>query len=200
MYCFLSHPFVDFLNANPWALALAIFLARITDVSLGTVRTILLFRGYQWMSAIIGFFEVLVWILAAGHVLHNLHEWYLILSYAGGFATGNMVGIWLESKMAMGNEIIQVISEDLKIPLAKKLREQGYHVTEILAKTEHQVPVEIVLLVEKRRTTPKVLQYIHSIDPEAFYTIESVKGIHEGHRLRHQKIETSPWWGFLKRK
>lgn len=191
---------IAFLESNPILFSLVIFLARITDVSLGTVRTILVFRGYRLISAITGFLEVLIWLMAASQVFHNLTEWYLILSYASGFATGNMVGIWLESKLAMGTEIIQIISQDPKIPLAKRLRENHYHVTEIPAKTENDIPVEIVLLVEKRRVTPKLLKLVQEIDPEAFYTVETAKGIYEGHRVKYRKDTPQSWMNLLKRK
>ncbi len=191
---------LEFLELHPVIFSLVIFTARIMDVSLGTVRTILVFRGYRLLSAVIGFLEVLIWILAASQVLHHLNQWYLVLGYASGFATGNMVGIWLESKLAMGTEIIQIISEDATIPLAQKLRENQYHVTEILAKTENNAPVEIVLLVEKRRVTPKLLKLVQEIDPDAFYTVETVKGIYEGHRIKYRKERPQFWMNLLKRK
>lgn len=190
---------LDFLQAHPWALALGIFFARICDVSLGTIRTILIFRGYRFWSAIIGFFEVLIWILAASQVLKNLNEWYLILGYAAGYATGNIVGMWLESLLAMGSELIRVISENEHIPLARKLREHGYHVTAVSAHTEKERPVEVVLLVEKRRVVPRLLALIEEIDPDAFYTIENIKNVHSGARSTPKSPSLS-WQDFLKRK
>ncbi|MCA9319888.1 MAG: DUF2179 domain-containing protein, partial [Planctomycetes bacterium] len=91
---------MDFLHEYPALLALVIFLARIGDVSIGTLRTILVFRGRSIPAAVLGFFEVLIWITAAGQVIRNLDAWYLTIAYAGGFAMGNIVGIWLESKLA----------------------------------------------------------------------------------------------------
>jgi uncharacterized protein YebE (UPF0316 family) len=97
---------MDFSQLPPWLLALAIFSARIVDVSLGTLRTIVVFRGYPIVAAVLGFFEILVWLVAAGQVFQNLGAWYLAIAYAGGFAAGNIVGMWFESKLAMGSELV----------------------------------------------------------------------------------------------
>ena len=100
---------MDVLDTYPWILPLAIFLARIVDVSLGTFRTIVVFRGYRALAAIIGFFELIIWTLASAQVLGNLDKWYLVIAYAGGFGTGNYVGIWLESKLAIGSEMVRAV-------------------------------------------------------------------------------------------
>lgn len=172
---------MEFLNAHPWLLALLIFLARITDVSLGTVRTIMVFRGYRLISAMIGFCEVLIWIIAVGHVMKNLTHWYLIISYAAGFATGNMVGIWLEAKLAIGNAVVRVISENPEIQMSERLRERDYVVTEVYGKGSGPLPVEISFIAEKRRGIPALLQLIEEIDPDAFYTVEDIRTLHNGH-------------------
>jgi uncharacterized protein YebE (UPF0316 family) len=93
-----------------------IFLARVSDVSLGTFRTIVVFRGNKLLASFIGFFEIIIWL-----VLTNLDQWYLALAYASGFAVGNYVGITIESRFAIGNELVRCISFNRDI-LAAKLR------------------------------------------------------------------------------
>ncbi len=184
---------MEYLNANPEVLAVVIFFARIIDVSLGTVRSILVFRGYRTLSAIIGFIEVLIWIVAAGQVVKNLSHWYLAVSYAGGFAAGNVVGIYFESKLAIGNAMVRIVSEDLNIKLTKILREKGYIVTELTGKGHKEVPVEIVLIAEKRRNIPALLKIVEEVDPNAFYTVEDVRSLRSVHFKPNETKFLSNW-------
>ena len=165
---------MDLLSTSPWLLSGAIFLARILDVSLGTLRTILVFRSYPVFAAMLGFLEVIVWIVAAGQVLQNLDRWYLVLAFAGGFAAGNVVGIWLESKLAVGVELVRAISLNRDVQLAHQLRAANYSVIE-LAGTNGQGPVEVLLISEKRRRVPKLLSLIKTVDPAAVCTISDIK-------------------------
>ena len=80
---------MEILVAYPYLLAPWIFLTRVADVSLGTFRTIVIFRGHKFIASFIGFFEITIWLVAAAQVLTNLDKWYLALAYAGGFAVGN---------------------------------------------------------------------------------------------------------------
>lgn len=169
---------MDFLGDNPVLLSAAVFFARVVDVTLGTVRTILVFRGYRVRAALIGFVEILIWVCAASAVLQDLSAWYVAVAYAGGFATGNYVGIWLESKLAMGMELVRAISANREIELAARLRSHGFSVTELTGNKAHGVPVEVLLVVEERKKLPELLRLIEQTDPEAIYTISDVKRHH----------------------
>jgi uncharacterized protein YebE (UPF0316 family) len=162
------------LLANPWLLSAAIFVARVLDVSLGTLRTILVVRSYALMAAVLGFLEVVIWILAAGQVLQNLDRWYLIVAFAAGFAAGNVVGIWLESKLAVGVELVRAISVNRDVELARILRGANHRVIELVG-TNGSADVEVLLITEKRRKIPALLRLIKTTDPEAVYTISDVK-------------------------
>ena len=166
---------LELLSASPWLLVVAIFLARIIDVSLGTLRTLLVFRGRAYIAALIGFVEVLIWITAASQVLADLSAWYLAFAYAAGFATGNIVGIWFESRLALGLELVRAVSEDLNIQLADKLRERKYSAIRLEGISDAGTPVEIVFVVEKRRRVAELLRAIESVDANAFCTISDVK-------------------------
>jgi uncharacterized protein YebE (UPF0316 family) len=156
-------------------MTLAIFLARVVDVSLGTLRTILVFRGRRFIAAFIGFFEVLIWLMAAGQVISDLSAWYLAVSYAAGFATGNIVGIWLESRLALGLELVRVVSESREVSVANLLRESGFSAIELAGLGDRDMPVEIVFLVVRRRAVRNLLKRIEAIDPQAFCTISDIK-------------------------
>ena len=158
-----------------WLLIPAIFIARVLDVSMGTVRTILLFRGKAVIAACIGFVEVLIWLVAAGQVLSRLDAWYLAIAYAAGFGVGNLVGVWLESKLALGLELVRVVSEDVKIAMGKSLRALKHSVIELQGAGEQGTPVEIVFVVEQRKRVVSLVREIESIDPNAFCTVSDIK-------------------------
>lgn len=163
------------LDDYPLLLAAAIFFARIADVSIGTVRTILVVRGRRLLAAVCGFFEVLVWLLAAAQVLRNLDTWYLAIAYAGGYAMGNIVGIWVEQVLAIGSELVRAVSDNLQVNLADELRKRGYSVTELPGEGDDGKPVEVLLIVETRKKIPLLLKQIAEIDPKAFWTTSDIK-------------------------
>jgi len=166
---------MDLSQLSPWILTLAIFLARILDVSLATLRMIVVIRGYRFVAAVLGFFEVLIWLVAAGQVIQNLDVWYLAVAYAGGFAAGNVVGIWLESKLAMGTELVRVVSVRPDVALAVALRAEGYSVIELDGRGDGGAPIEVLLIVDRRRRIPHALRLIRKLDPEAYWTVTDVK-------------------------
>jgi uncharacterized protein YebE (UPF0316 family) len=165
---------------HPVILALVIFIARVLDVSLGTVRTIVVFRGHRLLAAVIGFFEIVIWVIAAGQVLKNLDAWYLIVAYAGGFGTGNYIGIWLEAKLAIGREMVSAISFRADGGLAKLLRERGFRAIDVDADMGRGPAVDLVITVTRRRRVPELLRTILEADPEAQYSISDIKMAHEG--------------------
>lgn len=166
---------IEFLNDYPVLMAVAIFFARITDVSIGTMRTILVVRSRRFLAAFCGFFEVLIWLIAATQVFANLDTWYLAVAYAGGFAAGNILGIWFESLLAIGSELVRAVSENLGVNLADELRKRGYSVTELPGEGDDGKPVEVLLIVEKRKKVPDLLAEIAAIDPTAFWTTSDIK-------------------------
>jgi uncharacterized protein YebE (UPF0316 family) len=163
------------LEFVPWLLVPGIFAARVLDVSMGTVRTILLIRGMAIMAACIGFVEVLIWLVAASQVLSRLDAWYLAIAYAAGFGAGNLVGVWLESKLALGLELVRVVSEDVKVAMGESLRALKYSVIEMQGSGEQGLPVEIVFVVERRKQTIALMREIERIDPKAFCTVSDIK-------------------------
>ena len=168
------------ISTHAWALAPLIFIARVTDVSLGTCRAIIVVRGHRILAAAIGFFESLIWILAVSAVIARLDAWYLALAYAGGFATGNYVGIWLEGRLAIGSELVRAIVFDAAHRLTEKLRERGYQAVKVTGSAGAGQPAEVILIVEKRRRVPELLSAIRMEAPGALYTISDVKSVYEG--------------------
>ncbi len=162
----------------PWLLVPAIFFARVFDVSLGTFRSIIAFRGYRWIALCIGFVESVVWVLAISQVITHLDHPGLVLAYAGGFACGNWVGISLESRVGIGNELVRAISYAGRGQLARFLREQGYSAINMAGDAGSGEEVEVILVVEKRKLIPRLIELIRQLDPDAVLTITDVKSIH----------------------
>jgi uncharacterized protein YebE (UPF0316 family) len=161
------------------ALPVLIFLARIVDVSLGTIRVIYVMRGMKHIAPIVGFFEILVWIFAVGSVIRNLENWVCALAFAAGFAAGNYVGIKVESLLSIGHVVIRVITKKEAHDLVWELRNAGFGVTHSDAEGTTG-PVHIVYTVIKRECIHAVISIIQKCNPQAFYSIEDVRYVREG--------------------
>ena len=170
---------MEFFADYPYLLVPLIFLARVADVSLGTFRTIVILRGHKLVASVIGFFEIMIWLVAAAQVLTNLDQWYLALAYASGFAVGNYIGISMENYFAMGNELVRCISFNRDI-LAEQLREQGYKVVSFDGDMGNTHPVELLLIIEKRRKISSLIKLIKELDKSAVYSVSDVKSVYEG--------------------
>jgi uncharacterized protein YebE (UPF0316 family) len=153
-----------------WYIPILIFFARICDVSIGTVRTILVIGGHQWISASLGFFEVIIWVLAIGGVITYLTNPFALLGYAGGFAAGVFVGMFIENRIALGYRVIRIISHDLNVNMSNQLRQRGYTVTR-LDGSGREGPVEFAFMVVKRREVTKVQRDLAQIDPKAWMSV-----------------------------
>jgi len=155
-------------------LPVLIFLARIFDVTFGTIRIIFISRGQKYLAPLIGFFEILIWLVAIGKVMQNLNNVFCYLAYAGGFAAGNFIGICIEEKLAMGTSIIQIITRQDASELTNELRTSGFGVTAIPAEGSTG-RVHIIYTVIKRSDLEDVVKIIKQFNPKAFYSIEDVR-------------------------
>jgi uncharacterized protein YebE (UPF0316 family) len=170
---FLNTPLFDYA-----LLPLAIFMARIADVSLGTLRIIFVSKGMKHIAPLIGFVEVLIWIIAISRIMQNLDNWLCYLAYAAGFATGNYVGMIIEEKLAIGHEMVRVITKRDASELVSKLKEEGYGVTSVDAQGVDG-EVGVIYIIVKRSMISHVLGYIMEYNPRALYTIESIKYVNK---------------------
>lgn len=155
----------------PWYLPLVIFAMRVCDVSMGTLRTILIVSGYRWQPAALGFCEVTIWTLAISGVIKYLSSPLALIGYAGGYAAGVYVGITIERRIAIGFRMVRVISSDLERRVSLMLRDRGFAVTRIDGEGR-EGPVEIAFLVVRRRMLDHLLAHVRDLDPDAFVTIE----------------------------
>jgi uncharacterized protein YebE (UPF0316 family) len=162
-------PYFDYV-----LLPLFIFCLRICDVTLDTMRIILMTKGYRNLAPIIGFFELLIWIVAISRTMQNLNNnWLCYIAYAGGFATGNYVGMLVDEKLALGHEIIRIIAKSGTMELANGLRKAGFGVTTVKA-TGMEGEVDIIFVVVNRKNLKNAIGIIQENNPSAFFTIENV--------------------------
>jgi uncharacterized protein YebE (UPF0316 family) len=162
-----------------FVLPLLIFLARVMDVTMGTVRVIFVSRGMKYLAPVMGFFEVLIWLLAIGQIMKNLSNPMCYVAYAGGFAMGNYVGISIAEKLSLGVVLIRVVTPQDALPLVKRLKEQDYGVT-CIDGHGGSGQVKVVFTVVQRREARKVVELIKTFNPQAFYSIEEVGFVEKG--------------------
>jgi uncharacterized protein YebE (UPF0316 family) len=163
-------------------LPLLIFCTRIVDVTLDTLRVVYISRGNKVIAPILGFFAVMVWLIAITQIMQHLDNFICYIAYAGGFATGNYVGLILEEKLAIGHQVIRVITSKDSSPLIEDLRTNGYGVTTVWAEGKNG-QVHIIFLIVKRSNIPDVISKINLFNPKAFYTIEDVRSLNVKHNL-----------------
>lgn len=181
----------SFFNSDFFSYAilpLLIFLARICDVSIGTMRIIFVSKGKKNIAPVLGFFEVLIWIIAISKIMQNLNNYINYVAYAAGFATGNFVGMIIEEKLAMGIQMIRIFTGDRGMDLVKLLNSNGFGATTIEAHGAKE-KVHIVYSIIKRDELTKVLRVLNEFNPKAFFTIEDVKAAKEG--IFHTRKEKS---------
>ena len=176
---------IDALFGGPWG-PIVIFAIRILDVSLATLRMLLSVRGQRALVPIIGFFEVLLWLFAAGNAIRYLSSPYHVLGYAGGFAAGTVVGLWVEEKLAFGLATVRVISAHGGLELADALRDMGIGVTEFTGQGRHG-RVAVVYTVARRAEIDRILRIADRHDPAAFITVEEPRAIHRGRMLQKRR-------------
>ena len=161
------------LDAYPLFWPIFIILARITDVSLGTVRTICVVRGARWTAAMLGFCEVTVWITAVSGVLIE-PTLVKVVSYGVGFALGNACGVWMEGVLAMGQQRIVAISKHYSQAIAMALRMANYTVTEVPARGHHG-EVAMCFVIAPRKKSNQIVAIIIGADEDAVVVVEDVR-------------------------
>ncbi|UCF31612.1 MAG: DUF2179 domain-containing protein [bacterium] len=172
---------MSIINSNVFSLVLLpllIFLARITDVTIGTLRIIFISRDLRTVAALAGFFEILIWLFAISQIMSNLTNVVNYVAYAGGFAVGNYIGITIERRIAFGYQIIRIITQRDATDLEKYLREANHIVTSVNAEGSRG-PVKILFTVIKRKHLHGVVDSIKKFNPQAFYTVEDLRFVSE---------------------
>lgn len=157
---------------------LLIFVARVADVSINTLRIMFMMNGKKNIVPILGFFEALIWLLAIGQIFQNVDNPLSYLAYAGGFATGTYVGMTLDEKLALGRVLVRVITPKPLPTLLEFMKEKNYRFTNVGAEGRYG-KVNLLFTVMKRDQLQEFISMVKATDQKAFYTIESVKRVSE---------------------
>lgn len=181
-----------------WYIPLIIFAARIGDVSIGTFRMILVVAGQRYFAALLGFFEVIIWILAVGGAITYLKHPAALIGYAGGFAAGTLVGMFVEDRVALGFRVVRIIVPGTDRHLCAQLRERGWRVTRVDG-TGRDGPVEIAFMVIRRRELQRVRDAVHELAPSAFITVERAERPIGSHFSGDSRFGRGPWRALVRK-
>jgi len=151
-----------------------ICLARICDVSLGTIRIITVSKGMKSLATGLAFFEIIIWLFAIGQIMQNLTNIANYIAYATGYAVGNYVGIYIEEKLSLGTIMLRIITKKKADDLIAFLKSAGYGVTRMKAEGACG-PVDVIFTIIKRKEYKTVAEIIKKFNPKAVYTVEEVK-------------------------
>ncbi|MEI6346973.1 MAG: DUF5698 domain-containing protein [Bacteroidota bacterium] len=178
------------MDFNSWFLAdsdvftwvilpILICLARITDQSIGTLRLILVSKGYKFIAPFLAFFESLIWLLAVSQILKHLDNWVTFVAYGLGFALGNYIGIILEEKISLGNVIVRVFPKTDHAGLIEYMNQQniGYSIIDAEGRMGG---LKIIFSIIGRKSVSAFVQKIEEFTPGSFYSIEEVKSVKKG--------------------
>ncbi len=181
-----------------WSVALtclAIFVARIGDVSLGTIRTVMIVQNRRLLAWVLGFFEVLIWVFAAAKVLGSLDQPIYAISYALGFASGNYVGLTVERWLSIGRQAVKIFTR--RGPeIAAALRAAGSGVTEFEGRGRDGAVFELFITTGRRRIR-SIVRQAREMDPDCFYVVEDVRAVSTANGATSYH---SGWRAILKRK
>lgn len=190
---------LDGLEGIPFLMPLAIMCMRISDVSISTMRMIMIIRGRRLIAACLGFFEVLIWLAAISAIFSHLNHWVNVIFYGIGFSLGNVTGMYIESKMAVGQQVLRFISRNEGDRIIASLRDKGQGVTQVQA-AGRDGPVGLGFMIAARKKVPRIIEHITEIDPAAVITVEDVRHSNIVDYYQHGQIGTRWWNNFLKKK
>jgi uncharacterized protein YebE (UPF0316 family) len=171
---------LNFLSMPPLLVTLIIFCLRVIDMSLDTLRVLFVIRGRRPQAWFLGFFQSMLWVVAITSVLSNLDNLWNIAAYAGGFATGNVIGMMIEERLAIGHGHLRIISSRRGNAIVEALREAGYAVTEISGRGKDGT-VSVIDCSVKRKEILPAQKVIYKTDPDAFVTVEEIRPLHRGY-------------------
>ncbi|UCD42559.1 MAG: DUF2179 domain-containing protein [Chloroflexota bacterium] len=167
------------LSPEAWLSAGLIFLLRVTDMSLDTLRVLFVMRGRKAIAWILGFFQAVVYVIAIASVLRDLTNPLNIIGYAAGFATGVVLGMAIEERLAIGHVHMRIISSHRGTGVAERLRLEGYAVTEVPARGKDGM-VTMLNCSVLRKDVKKIGLMVNEVDEEAFITSEEIRPIRRG--------------------
>jgi uncharacterized protein YebE (UPF0316 family) len=157
-----------------FGVALLIFVAETSVVALDTLRIIFVARGYKLLSVALSLVVVSIWLFAISQIMKNIECVECFMAYASGYCLGVYLGISIEERLALGAQLVRIITNKDAASLIKKLRQTNHGVTYLPAQGATG-PVHLIFTIVQRRELPKVVELIRKFDPNTFYTVEDVR-------------------------
>ena len=173
---------VSFLQSdlfNWLILPLFIFLARTCDVTLATLRNVFIARNIRKIVPLLGFIEVLIWLVAVTQTVKNLNNIVSYLAFAGGYSMGIYVGLAIEERLALGKQVIRIITNQDTFNLITALRNANMGTT-VIDGHGSKGPVKVIFTTLKRKDVQFVDNLINQHTPGAFYTVEDIRNSSQG--------------------
>jgi uncharacterized protein YebE (UPF0316 family) len=167
------------LTAQALLSAGLIFLLRVSDMTLDTLRVLVVMRGRKVYAWILGFFQAAIFVLAISSVLSNLDNLLNVVGYAAGFGTGNVIGMMIEERLAIGHTLLSIVSPRRGAAVAERLRKEGFGVTEIPARGKDGM-VALLNCNVLRKDADRARRLVNEVDPEAFITAEDIRPVRRG--------------------
>lgn len=177
----------DFLDQYPYLLPFIIFFGRVLDVSMGTLRIIFVSKGERFLAPIIGFFEVFIWIVIISQILSRANDLTAYLCYAGGYATGNFIGILIEQRIAYGIVLCRIYTRKNGLELISLLKSKGHGAT-LVHGTGSVDKVDIIETVIDRKEMKNLSKTLTGFDPNLFYVIEDIRTKQNGIFYKRENI------------
>jgi len=180
---------IPVLNWQTVNVALLIVMLRSIDVSLGTLRMIMITRGKRLLATLLGFVEATIWVVAVSQVLTNLDNIWNVLGYSSGYAVGTLLGMWLEDKLALGIVEVGVVSSEKGPEIVQGIRDAGYGATKLQAKGRSG-PVSLIVVVVARKHLEKVIGLASAIDPVCLIAVEDQRRVIRGTSVLDSKAKS----------
>ena len=175
---------MDFLATDSatftWViLPILIFLSRIADQTIGSLRIIFMSKGFKYVAPVLGFFEVIIWLVAVTQIIKHVDNPISYIAYGLGFATGTFIGMKVEERLSIGKVMVRIIPKMDTTELLQYMREQNYGITLMDAHGSHG-DVKIIMSIMDRKDTRSLIPMINKFNPHAFFTIEDIRAVNEG--------------------
>jgi uncharacterized protein YebE (UPF0316 family) len=175
----LDNSFIDSELFRWVIMPLLIFIARMCDVTLGTLRNVFISKGLRHVVPVIGFFEVLIWLISIRQIMQHLDNVMCYISFAGGFSMGTYVGLKIEGRLALGVQVIRIITNQDSQQLILALQKENIGIT-VIDGQGAKGPVKIIFTLANRKDIVIIRELINMHNPTAFYSIEDVRAASQG--------------------
>ena len=170
----------NLLSLDLWLGAGLIFILRLLNMAVDTVRALMVMRGRKPIVWLLGFIQTMIYVVVLNTIIQDLGNWINLLMYAAGFASGNVIGMWVEERMALGHAHVQIISTQLGTAIAERLRQDGYAVTEFSGRGRDGT-VTLISAAVLRKNIEIVRSIMEKVDESAFISAENLNPIRRGY-------------------